>query len=162
MDAPPSRPLTSRTPTERPSERALHMTAAGTLPARVHFHGMQTAITTRPADFPWRVAALASAAALTAANSAALTVSLRLASSLRARRTPRPRVFPALASGATALGALTLGALSVGALAIGALAIGALAIGRLRGGDWKVDSLRIHSLQVEQWTGPTRPALSSV
>lgn len=133
---------------------------------------MQTVITTRPADQPWRVAALASAAALTVANTAALTVNLRLASSLRARRLPRPRAFPALASGATAsgatalgataLGALAVGALAVGALSIGALAIGALAIRRLRGGDWQVDSLRLRSLQVEQWTGPGAPALSGV
>lgn len=119
---------------------------------------MRTAITIPPADFPWRPAALASAAALTAANTAALAVSLRLASSLRPRRLAlRPRVFPALATGATALGALAVGAFSVGALAIGALAIG-----RLRGGDWKVDRLRIRSLQVEQWTGPGTPALSGV
>ena len=128
---------------------------------------MQTVITTRPADQPWRIAALASAAALTVANTAALTVNLRLASSLRARRLPRPRAFPALASGATAsgataLGATALGALAVGALSIGALAIGALAIRQLRGGDWQVDSLRIHSLQVEQWTGPGAPTLSGV
>jgi hypothetical protein len=106
---------------------------------------MRTAIIPRLADFPWRTAALASAAALTAANTAALTVSLRLASSLRPRRhAPRPRIFPALATGATALGALAVGALSVGALAIGALAVG-----KLRGGDWKVDRI-----------GPGTPALS--
>ncbi|MFP2926653.1 hypothetical protein ACLESO_15885 [Pyxidicoccus sp. 3LG] len=109
---------------------------------------MDTALTPRTEGTPWRIAAIAGAAALTVANTAALTATLRLVPSLGLlRRAPRPRVFPALVSGATALGALAMGALSVGALAIGALAIG-----RLRGGDWKLDSLRIRSLQVEQWT----------
>lgn len=116
---------------------------------------MKTAITTRPADLPWRTAALASAATLTASNLAALAMNLRLAPLLRGRRTLRPRAFPLLATGATALGALAVGALSVGALAIGALAIG-----RLRGGDWQVDSLRIRSLQVDQWMGPGTSSLA--
>lgn len=115
---------------------------------------MQTAIIPRLPDFSWRGAALAGAAALTAANTAALTVTLRLASSLKPfRRGPRPRVLPALAIGATALGALAVGALSVGAIAIGTLAIG-----RLRGGDWALDSLRIRSLQVGQQGGPAGPS----
>jgi hypothetical protein len=116
---------------------------------------MQTVIATRPADSPWRTAALAGAATLTASNLAALAMTLRLAPLLRLTRKPRPRALPALVTGATALGALAVGALSVGALAIGALAIG-----RLRGGDWKVDSLRIRSLQVEQWSGPGTPTLT--
>jgi hypothetical protein len=113
---------------------------------------MQTAIIPQLPDISWRTAALAGAAALTAANTAALTLTLRLASSLGPfrHRGPRPRVLPALAIGATAVGALAVGALSVGALAIGTLAIG-----RLRGGDWALDSLRIRSLQVGQPHGPS-------
>jgi hypothetical protein len=109
---------------------------------------MQNAITTRPPETPWRVAALASALALTATNGAVLASNLRLAPLLRRRRTPR--VLPALAVGATALGALAVGALSVGALAIGALAVG-----RLSGGLWTLKTLRIGSLQVDGWALPS-------
>lgn len=127
------------------------MPAAGALEVRAHLHGMQNAITTRPPDLPWRAAALAAALALTATNGAVLATHLRLAPLLRRRR--GPRALPALALGATALGALAVGALSVGALAIGALAVG-----RLSGGLWTVKTLRIGSLQVDQWTGPGAPS----
>ncbi|NMO16955.1 hypothetical protein HPC49_43120 [Pyxidicoccus fallax] len=123
---------------------------------------MQTVITAPPTEGSWRTALLAGAAALTASNLAALTLSMRLAPLLRLGRTSRPRALPAFATGATvtgatAMGALAIGAVAVGALSVGALAIGALAVGRLHGGDWSVDRLRIRSLVVERWSGPDTP-----
>ncbi|WP_217445888.1 MULTISPECIES: hypothetical protein [Myxococcus] len=101
-----------------------------------------------------RTASLAGATGLALANTATLARLSRQLDAQRIRRPLRARAFRALAVGASALGATALGALAVGAVAIGALSIGSFAIGRLRGGDWRLARLRIHSLEVEQWTGP--------